>query len=309
MNDVHLLFFKEILMKFVVSLLIAVTVLAACSTTVPVASTGPRAIKLNFAAEVNGQAFVCGRQYPAIGTTRSTITPADFRYYVSEVQLLTADGRAVPVQLKQDGVWQLENIALLDFEDASGPCRNGTPAMNTSVRGQVPAGRYTGVRFTLGIPFERNHGDPTVSPAPLNSTAMFWNWQGGYKFLKFDTTSSGITPESPAAASPQGPVTRYSVHLGSTVCAAASRTSAPSACQHPNRVTVEFRHFDVDKGTIVADMGRVLKGANVDVNAPKTSPGCMSFPGDADCPPVMGALGLSYDGQPAPGAQQLFAVR
>jgi uncharacterized repeat protein (TIGR04052 family) len=284
--------------------------LAACSTNGPhVSQVNTQAVKLNFAAEVNGQTFACGRQYPAVGTTRSTITPADFRYYVSEVQLLTADGRAVPVQLEQDGVWQLENIALLDFEDASGPCRNGTPAMNTSVRGQVLVGRYTGVRFTLGIPFERNHGDPTVSPAPLNSTAMFWNWQGGYKFLKFDTTSSGITPETPAAASAQGAVTRYSVHLGSTVCAAASRTSAPSACQHPNRITVEFRNFDPAKSTIVADMGRVLKSANVDVNAPKTSPGCMSFPGDADCPPVMGALGLAYDGQPAPGAQQLFAVR
>lgn len=294
--------------RFALSLTL-VGALAACSTSAPTGPAGQQAVKLNFAAEVNGQTFACGRQYPAIGTTRSTITPADFRYYVSEVQLLTADGRAVPVQLEQDGVWQLENIALLDFEDASGPCRNGTRAMNTSVRGQVPAGRYTGVRFTLGIPFERNHGDPTVSPAPLNSTAMFWNWQGGYKFLKFDTTSSGITPETPAAASAQGPVTRYSVHLGSTVCAAASRTSAPSTCQNPNRVTVEFRNFDLSSGTIVADMGRVLKGANVDVNAPKTSPGCMSFPGDADCPSVMGALGLAYDGQSAPGAQQLFGMR
>jgi len=296
-------------MKSTLIVMSAAGLLTACTTHMPTGTTGQQAIQLNFAAEVNGQAFSCGRQYPAIGTTRSTITPADFRYYVSEVQLLTADGLAVPVQLDQDGVWQLENIALLDFEDASGPCRNGTPAMNTRVRGQVPAGRYTGVRFTLGIPFERNHGDPTVSPAPLNSTAMFWNWQGGYKFLKFDTTSSGITPETPAAASAQGPVTRYSVHLGSTVCAAASRTSAPSACQNPNRVTVEFRDFDWTQRTIVADIGRVLAGANVDVNAPKTSPGCMSFPGDADCPPVMGALGLAYDGQAAPGAQQLFGVR
>ncbi|MFM6986742.1 MAG: MbnP family copper-binding protein [Hydrogenophaga sp.] len=283
--------------------------LAACSTSAPTGLAGQQAVKLNFAAEVNGQAFACGRQYADIGTTRSTITPADLRYYVSEVQLLTAEGRAVPVQLEQDGVWQLENIALLDFEDASGPCRNGTPAMNTSVRGQVPAGRYTGVRFTLGIPFERNHGDPTVSPAPLNSTAMFWNWQGGYKFLKFDTTSSGLTPQTTAAATVRDPVTRYSVHLGSTVCAAASKTSAPGHCQNPNRVTVEFRDVDWARRTIVADIGRVLTGANVDVNAPKTSPGCMSFPGDADCPPVMGALGLAYDGQPAPGAQQLFGLR
>jgi hypothetical protein len=70
-------------------------------------------------------------------------------------------------------------------------------------------------------------------------------------------------------------------------------------------VTVEFKNFDPAKGTIVADIGRVLAGANLDVNAPQTSPGCMSFPKDADCPPVMGALGLAYDGTPAPGAQRL----
>lgn len=283
--------------------------LAACSTTTPGGAVGQQAVQLRFAAEVNGQPFACGQQYPAIGTTRSTITPADFRYYVSEVQLLTADGQAVPLQLEQDGVWQLENIALLDFEDGTGPCRNGTAGLNTTVRGRVPAGAYTGVRFTLGIPFERNHGDPTVSPAPLNSTAMFWNWQGGYKFLKFDTSTGGNTADTPAAASPQGPVTRYSVHLGSTVCAAASRTTAPSACQNPNRVTVAFNRFDLAQHTIVADIGRVLAAANVDVNAPKTSPGCMSFPGDADCPPVMDALGLPYDGRPAAGAQQLFGLR
>lgn len=296
-------------MKTWVSSLALLGTLSACSSTPPLPSAASQPVSINFAAEINGKPFVCGHSYPGVGTTQSKLTPSDWRLYISEVALLQADGQVVPVALTQDGIWQVDNIALLDFEDASGPCRNGTPAMNTSVRGQVPAGRYTGVRFTLGIPFERNHGDPTVSPAPLNSTAMFWNWQGGYKFLKFDTTSSGITPESPAAASPQGAVTRYSVHLGSTACAAASRTSAPSACQHPNRVTVEFRNVDLAKRTIVADIGRVLAGANVDVNAPKTSPGCMSFPGDADCPPVMGALGLAYDGQAAPGAQQLFGVR
>ncbi len=269
----------------------------------------PQSVQLRFAAEVNGQPFSCGQQYPAIGKTRSTLTPADFRYYVSGVHLLTAAGQAVPVQLEQDGVWQVDNVALLDFENGTGPCLNGTPAVNTMVRGQVPAGVYTGVRFTLGVPFERNHGDPTAAPAPLNSTAMFWNWQGGYKFLKFDTHTGSTTPEPAVAPNAQVHVTRYSVHLGSTVCAAASRTSAPSACQNPNRITVEFPSFDLTKSTIVADIGRVFAQADVGMNTPNTSPGCMSFPGDADCKPVMAALGLSYDGQPAPGAQQLFRLR
>ena len=91
--------------------------------------------------------------------------------------------------------------------------------------------------------------------------------------------------------------------------AGVTRTQAPSACQNPNRVTVQFDRFDVAAQTVVADIAAVLAGANVDVNAPNTSPGCMSFLNDADCPPVMGALGLSYGGVAAPGPQRLFSVR
>lgn len=290
------------------------TLLTACGTppTLPASSqAGTQPVSVRFAAQVNGQPFVCGRSYPGVGTTRSTITPSDFRFYVSDVQLIDDRGRAVPVQLAQDGVWQLENVALLDFENGTGPCRNGTSGTNTEVRGTVPAGRYTGVRFTLGVPFARNHGDPTVAPSPLNLTAMFWNWQGGYKFVKFDTASGG-QPATVAPPDPRGGgnASGFSVHLGSTLCASASRTEPPKAeCGNPNRVTVGFQRFDTARNVVVADIGAVLAGANVDVNAPNTSPGCMSFLNDADCPPVMAAFGLAYGGVAAPGPQRFFTMR
>ena len=293
----------------------AALALVACgsSPTTPAATgASPQPVAVRFAAQVNGQPFACGQSYAGVGTTRSTITPSDYRFYVSDVSLVDEAGRAVPVTLAQDGVWQLDNIALLDFENGSGPCRNGTTGINTQVRGSVPAGRYVGLRFTLGVPFARNHGDPTVAPSPLNLTAMFWNWQGGYKFVKFDTASSGLQAAPAAAGAGHGgaAASGFSVHLGSTMCAAASRTEAPKAeCTNPNRVAVAFERFDATKQTVVADIGAVLAGANVDVNAPNTSPGCMSFPGDADCPPVMGALGLAYGGAAAFGPQRLFSIR
>lgn len=291
----------------------AFMVLAAC-TAVPAPSAdvlGSQPVTLRFAAQVGNQPFACGQSYAAVGTTRSTITPSDFRFYISDVALVDEAGRAVPVTLSQDGIWQLDNIALLDFENGTGPCRNGTTGMNTEVRGSVPIGRYVGLRFSLGVPFARNHGDPTVAPSPLNLTAMFWNWQGGYKFVKFDTASSGQMANT-ALPHPQGGgnASGFSVHLGSTVCASPSRTEAPQApCANPNRVAVSFERFDTTRQSVVADIGALLAGANVDVNAPNTSPGCMSFPGDADCPPVMGALGLAYGGSPAPGPQRFFSVR
>jgi uncharacterized repeat protein (TIGR04052 family) len=294
----------------------ATLLLAACTTapTPPAASPAAAAqpVTLRFAAQVNGQPFACGQSYAGVGSTRSTITPSDYRFFVSEVALVDAAGRAVPVALAQDGVWQVDNIALLDFENGSGPCRNGTTGVNTEVRGSVPAGRYVGLRFTLGVPFARNHGDPTVAPSPLNLTAMFWNWQGGYKFVKFDAASSGLqaAPAAPGAGHGGAAASGFSLHLGSTVCASPSRTESPKAeCAKPNRVAVAFERFDAAQHTVVADIGALLAGANVDINTPGTSPGCMSFPGDADCPAVMAALGLAYGGAAAPGPQRLFTRR
>ena len=276
-------------------------------------------VTLRFVGVVNGTPFACGKNYPNVGTTKSTITPSDFRLFVSAIELLTNEGKAVPVALNQDGVWQYKNVALVDFEDGSGPCGNGTKATHTEVTGTVPNANYTGVRFVMGVPFELNHGDPTIAPSPLNITAMFWNWQGGYKFLRADMASTGLSAK-PATkkmamdhgakgAHGQGDASGYSIHLGSTMCASASPTESPSSCKNPNRVTVTLTKFDVASNTIVADLGAILAGANVDHNTPDTSPGCMSFPKDDDCPAVMSALGLPYDGKAPKSGQKLFTMK
>ncbi len=57
--------------------------LSACGS-LPEA-TQPKQVSLNFSAQINGQAFECGKSYANVGATRSTITPSDFRMYVSEV--------------------------------------------------------------------------------------------------------------------------------------------------------------------------------------------------------------------------------
>ena len=270
--------------------------LAACSDdpliTVP---EGPLDVSLNFAAEINGAPFACGTSYAGVGTTGVTITPADFRMYVSSVELLDASGEAFELELDQDSPWQHENLALLDFENGSGSCVNGTAATRTVVEGTVPAGDYTGVRFVLGVPFELNHIDQTTAPAPLDITGLFWSWNGGYKFMRFDHVSD----EQPAG---------WFVHLGSTGCSPTGPTNPATSCANPHRVTVEFRGFDYESQVIVADVGRLLAGSDVSRNTPSTAKGCMSFPNDADCPAVMNRLGLSY-GSSAAGSQVLFSVR
>ena len=270
------------------NLLALSTFVGALLLSVSQAHAQTQALQLNFKAKVNGQPFECGQSYGSVGSTKAQVTPSDFRLFLSQVELMNTSGQWQVMTLDEDQRWQINNIALLDFENASGPCRSGTTGMNASVRGSLPAGRYSAVRFTLGLPFEMNHGDPTVAYAPLSTTAMFWNWQGGYKFLKFDLSNPG-----------------FSFHLGSTACASSSRTQAPSACANPNLVRVSFAIFDPSKQTIVADIGKLLAETDVTKNTPETSPGCMSFAKDPDCVPIMKALGITYD-EVAGGEQKLF---
>lgn len=286
-------------------------------------------ISLKFAAMVGAEPFACGKSYADIGLTRSRITPSDFRFYVSAVELIDKRGRAVPLRLDQDGLWQYKNVALLDFEDGQGPCRNGNFGQHSIVTGSVPRGDYRGMRFTLGIPFELNHSDPTIAPSPLNISGMFWVWQSGYKFVKLDMATSGlpqadygaelplahrlaamekIAAMSGAAANRAPRAAGFSVHLGSTDCASASLTTPPAGCKNPNRVTVAFDNFDPDRNTVVADAAALLADANVDSNASNTAPGCMSGPVDADCVKVFEAFGLPFGGNPA-SEQRFFSVR
>jgi uncharacterized repeat protein (TIGR04052 family) len=192
-----------------------------------------RPVTLHFAAMVGSESFACGRSYPNIGTSKSTITPSEFRVFVHGVELLTGDGKAVPLALEQDGRWQSEGLAMLDFEDGTGPCGNGTPELRTTITGDAPAGRYTGVRFTIGVPFERNHGDLAAQPAPLSVTRMFWSWNAGHKYIRLDSkTESGKN---------------WVLHLGSADCTPTGiATAAPTACAHANRPTVTFAQLDID---------------------------------------------------------------
>ena len=69
---------------------------------------------------------------PLLAPTKSTITVSDFRFFVSGVSLVSASGETVPVSLTQDGKWQNGTVALLDFEDGTATCSNGTNASHNT---------------------------------------------------------------------------------------------------------------------------------------------------------------------------------
>lgn len=263
---------------------------AACSSS---DSEGDMAVTVDFAAFVGEETFECGRSYQDLGSSAGvTLTPTDLRFYVHDVNLIDAEGNAFPVDLDEDGQWQSSGVALLDFENGTGSCDNGTASMRTAVTGSVQEGSHVGLAFTLGVPFGENHQDAAVAPAPLNLTAMFWNWNGGYKFLKFDAVTSGPSDD-------------FRIHLGSTGCEE-NADGAVVSCAQPNRVVVTLDGFDVMSDSVRVDLAAVLSESAVGVNAPDTPPGCMSSPGDPDCVPVFDGMGLGAAGPPA---QRLFSVR
>lgn len=267
-------------------------------------------VALRFTAQVNGAAFACGQSYAGLGSTNATATPTDFRFYVHDVQLLRADGTAVPVALAETP-WQRDGVALLDFENGQGPCAQGGNApTNEALRGSVAPGSYTGIRFTLGVPERHNHQDATVAPSPFNLTAMFWNWQNGYKFVKVDLRVGSAMPAAAGAPAHGGAAGSggFSLHLGSTQCAAPAPTAPGRDCRNPNRPVVTLTGFDPLGAPVIADIGPVLAGVDITRNTQGTPPGCMSFPNDPECRTVLPALGLPYM-DVAAGEQRFFRVQ
>jgi uncharacterized repeat protein (TIGR04052 family) len=248
-------------------------------------------ITLQFKAMVGDQPFKCGQVYEGIGTSGDRIIPADLRFYISNIRLVTNMDKEVPLALVQDHVWQDEDVVLLDFEDKTPPCNQGTTQTNGTVHGRAPAGSYTGVRFTLGVPFSLNHQNQAIASSPLNLTSMFWSWQSGYKFLRFDEATDAVR-----------------MHLGSTGCVYSSPPHV-ATCARPNRGEISLTGFDPSADTIVFDLAALFTDFNLASNVPDTPPGCMSDTDDADCSILMRNLGINFDnGMPDPSRQTVFHI-
>lgn len=263
--------------------LVTALALGACTT------TPRRPVTLTFAGLVGGQPFACGATYDGIGTTGTTLTALDFRFYVHDLALVTADGRAVPIALDADPVWQTGGVALLDFEAGTG-CEEGNAPTRTIVTGTIPDDGtvYTGLRFHVGIPAAMNHLDADTQPSPLNLTSLFWGWSGGYKFFRVDGRSTG---------QPGG----FRFHLGSTGCTGDPRNGS-AACANENVPEITLTGFDAAHDAIVADLAGLFEGSDLDHDQ-GVAPGCMSDVEDPDCAPLFDAIGLGT------GAQTTFRVQ
>jgi len=242
---------------------------------------GSQQVRIDFLGQVGSEAYECGSTYAGLGLGPSELTPSDFRLFISEVELLDESGIGHAVSLDQDGKWQFDNVALLDFDNG---CAGGNTDQNSAVLGNVESGTYVGIRFTLGVPFEHNHIDSSTAPAPLSLTSMFWGWQQGYKFVRIEGASSGL------------PGWRF--HLGSTGCNGDARGNV-TMCSEPNRATIELVGFDPTSVPIVVDLASLVSGSDLEEDTGGAE-GCMGSLGDPECAAFFNTVGLSA------GSTQVF---
>ncbi len=240
-------------------------------------------VEVSFEVRLGAAPFACGASFEGIGSTASTLSPTDMRFYIHDLRLLRADGSAALITLDQDGQWQHRNLALLDFEDG---CGLGTAPINTSVRGAAPPGDYVGVAFNLGVPFELNHVNAAAAPPPLNETAMFWTWNEGFKHLRMDAATTGLGPDG------------YHIHVGSTGCEGDGQGNV-TGCEGDNRPLISIQGFDPLEGTVVLDLAALLAETDVDKNTERTAPGCFADATDPDCDGILTRLGLKGSPQSA----------
>ena len=101
------------------------TALSACggSSSSPSTSVTQQDVTIQFAAKVGTQDIECKLMDTATAGAGNTHPEfKDVRMYISNVELIDDKGEATPVSLTQDGKWQYQNVALLDFETGGGCC-------------------------------------------------------------------------------------------------------------------------------------------------------------------------------------------
>ncbi|MEM7431670.1 MAG: MbnP family copper-binding protein [Pseudomonadota bacterium] len=229
-------------------------------------------VMVSFVARFDGEPVSCQSQPHAV---------TDLRFYLSDITLISREGKLAPVDLDVDERWQSSAVAMIDLEDGANACTNGTADTYAAVRGTAAKGDYSGLAFTVGVPFELNHQDPLAADAPLGDPDMHWHWRGGYKFIRAGVTDGERT---------------FWLHLGSTGCEGTIQNI--TGCSAPNRMHVEFPDFDVANDRVAIDVSTLLALA---VDEGVTS--CSSGPAEAACEATFTALGINTN-----AAQRLFQV-
>ena len=173
----------------------------------------------------------------------NTLSVTRLAYLISDVALRDATGETVTLA---------NQVAYI----------NPGEGRDTFTLPPVPAGRYVGLSFHIGLPPTRNHADPSRYPAnhPLHPLVnrLHWGWQGGYVFLALE----GRYQQA------DGKLSGYSYHLATD----------------KNLMTVRLNQsFNVEQDSamnLAFDVAKVFSAAHEIAIQPNGNDSTHSTPGD-----------------------------
>lgn len=303
------------------------TLLTACGGSSSTDSVSTVSVSIPFQAVAGDQTIKCGETITGLGTGSSSETGVgtdakiyNFRMFVHDITLITDQGIEIPAILDETQDGQNADVALLDFRDTADiddvnteicpQTTSDSTSVNPNYKDTItvsasidPAYTISHVQFTLGVPFDLNHDDPSSADEPLRSpglaSGMTWNWQNGYKFLGFDVSLDGI-------------VDAWHIHLGSTGCSVGTSDlangSEPTECLAPNRPTIllPIESVALDDIAIQVDYAALVTDNNLGEDAGGAS-GCMSGGTDPECEEIFEKFGLPWGDNEAV-EQTVFSV-
>lgn len=125
---------------------------------------------LQIEEQLDGAAFSVGNTYT--NELNQQYKFETLLFYLSNVSLIAEDGTEQP----------LIDVVLHNYTDPN------------SLKFNIPEGKYTSIKFGLGLDPDLNMTDPTTvtENSPLHSgRGMYWVWATMYKFVKFEGRASG----------------------------------------------------------------------------------------------------------------------
>lgn len=147
---------------------------SGCSEDTPTGTDDPtvtlKPVQVRFVPMFGDRALDLGTSY--VNAAGDTVMFTGLSFYASEFALVGSDGSEVP----------MDGLDLVDFSD---PTVADNGYYEVEIMGTP--GTYSGLKFSVGVPFDENHRDVSTQELPLGpNSGMYWGWNPGYIFFKVE---------------------------------------------------------------------------------------------------------------------------
>ena len=216
--------------------------LVACSPN----SNQVGASQLAFTLMLNGQPISCSDPAEGVIVDGQHWQLDQLKLFVHDLSIQQGD-KSKNIELTTNG-WQAHQVGLVSLEPECGGSKiENNEETNHALVFKIPVDLQNAesLSFRLGVPFELNHQNPLTQPSPLNLPLMFWSWQMGHKFVRWDMSND---------------IDTWSFHLGSLGCESASVVRSPAQpCSEPNVVSVTLDSPKSNANEVHIHLDRIIQ--------------------------------------------------